>query len=146
MLFRSQTQVIVIRLVSCGSFQFRNAGFFGKCDPDLRIYAAKSTSNPCSHRLNTELFCFLFAEASQKKAEAAQKAGALKDEIVPVEVKKKKETVIVDTDEGPRHGTTVETLAKLKPAFKKDGGKVTAGNSSGINDGFNLARVSTVVP
>ena len=77
----------------------------------------------------------VFAEASQKKAEAAQKAGAFKDEIVPVEVKKKKETVIVDTDEGPRHGTTVETLAKLKPAFKKDGGKVTAGNSSGINDG-----------
>ena len=54
--------------------------------------------------------------------EAAQKSGAFKDEIVPVEVKKKKETVIVDTDEGPRHGTTVETLGKLKPAFKKDGG------------------------
>ena len=67
--------------------------------------------------------------------EAAQKSGAFKDEIVPVEVKKKKETVIVDTDEGPRHGTTVETLGKLKPAFKKDGGLVTAGNSSGINDG-----------
>ena len=72
---------------------------------------------------------------SQQKAEAAQKSGAFKDEIVPVEVKKKKETVIVDTDEGPRHGTTVETLGKLKPAFKKDGGLVTAGNSSGINDG-----------
>ena len=68
-----------------------------------------------------------FAAVSQQKAEAAQ--------IVPVEVKKKKETVIVDTDEGPRHGTTVETLGKLKPAFKKDGGLVTAGNSSGINDG-----------
>ena len=76
-----------------------------------------------------------FAAASQKKDEAAQKAGASKDEIVPLEVKKKKETVIVDTDEGPRHGTTVETLGKLKPAFKKDGGLVTAGNSSGINDG-----------
>ena len=76
-----------------------------------------------------------FAAVSQQKAEAAQKSGAFKDEIVPVEVKKKKETVIVDTDEGPRHGTTVETLAKLKPAFKKDGGLVTAGNSSGINDG-----------
>jgi acetyl-CoA C-acetyltransferase len=58
-----------------------------------------------------------------------------KDEIVPVEVKKKKETVLVDTDEGPRAGTTTETLAKLRPAFKKDGGLVTAGNSSGINDG-----------
>lgn len=75
-----------------------------------------------------------FAAVSQQKAEAAQKSGAFKDEIVPVEVKKK-ETVIVDTDEGPRHGTTVETLGKLKPAFKKDGGLVTAGNSSGINDG-----------
>ena len=71
-----------------------------------------------------------FAAVSQQKAEAAQKSGAFKDEIVPVEVKKKKETV-----EGPRHGTTVETLGKLKPAFKKDGGMVTAGNSSGINDG-----------
>ena len=76
-----------------------------------------------------------FAAVSQQKAEAAQEAGKFDDEIVPVEVKKKKETVIVDTDEGPRHGTTVETLGKLKPAFKKDGGLVTAGNSSGINDG-----------
>ena len=76
-----------------------------------------------------------FALKSQSKAEEAQKNGAFKAEIVPVEVKKKKETVIVDTDEGPRHGTTVETLGKLKPAFKKDGGLVTAGNSSGINDG-----------
>ena len=61
--------------------------------------------------------------------------GKFKDEIVPVEVKGKKGSVIVDTDEGPRPGTTVETLARLKPAFKKDGGIVTAGNSSGINDG-----------
>ena len=76
-----------------------------------------------------------FAADSQQKAEAAQKNGAFKDEIVPVEVKQKKGSVIVDTDEGPRAGTTVETLAKLKPAFKKDGGLVTAGNSSGINDG-----------
>ena len=75
------------------------------------------------------------ALASQQKAAAASANGRFKDEIVPVEVKKKKETVIVDTDEGPRHGTTVETLGKLKPAFKKDGGLVTAGNSSGINDG-----------
>ena len=75
-----------------------------------------------------------FAADSQNKCEAAQKAGAFKDEIVPVEVKKKKETVIVDTDEGPRPGTTAEVLAKLRPAFKKDG-IVTAGNSSGINDG-----------
>ena len=83
-----------------------------------------------------------FAAVSQQKAEAAQKSGAFKDEIVPVEVKKKKETVIVDTDEGPRHGTTVETLGKLKPAFKKDGGLVTAGNSSGINDGAAVVVMS----
>ena len=76
----------------------------------------------------------VFAEASQKKAEAAQKAGAFKDEIVPVEVKKKKETVIVDTDEGPRPGTTKESISKLRPAFKPDG-IVTAANASGINDG-----------
>ena len=75
-----------------------------------------------------------FAADSQNKCEAAQKAGAFKDEIVPVEVKKKKETVIVHPDEGPPPGTTAEVLAKLRPAFKKDG-IVTAGNSSGINDG-----------
>lgn len=75
-----------------------------------------------------------FAADSQQKCEAAMKAGKFKDEIVPVEVKKKKETVIVDTDEGPRPGTTAEGIAKLRPAFKKDG-IVTAANSSGINDG-----------
>lgn len=76
-----------------------------------------------------------FAANSQQKCEAAMKAGKFKDEIVPIEVKKKKETVIVDTDEGPRPGTTKESIARLKPAFKKDGGRVTAGNASGINDG-----------
>ena len=65
---------------------------------------------------------------------AAQEAGAFKDEIVPVEVQQKKQTVVVDTDEGPRPGTTAESIAKLRPAFKKDG-IVTAANSSGINDG-----------
>ena len=74
------------------------------------------------------------AAASQQKACAAIEAGRFKDEIVPIEVKKKKETVIVDTDEGPRPGSTVEILGKLRPAFKKDG-RVTAGNASSINDG-----------
>ena len=74
-----------------------------------------------------------FAACSQQKCEKAMAEGKFKDEIVPVEVKGKKGSVIVDTDEGPRPGTTVETLARLKPAFKKDG-IVTAGNSSGIND------------
>ena len=75
-----------------------------------------------------------FSANSQQKCEKAMADGKFKDEIVPVEVKGKKGSVIVDTDEGPRPGTTVETLARLKPAFKKDG-IVTAGNASGINDG-----------
>jgi acetyl-CoA C-acetyltransferase len=75
-----------------------------------------------------------FACASQNKAEAAQKSGRFKDEIVPVTVKTRKGDIVVDTDEFPRHGTTVEALAKLRPAFSKDG-SVTAGNASGINDG-----------
>ncbi|AKN33501.1 acetyl-CoA acetyltransferase [Clostridium carboxidivorans P7] len=74
-----------------------------------------------------------FSVESQNKAEAAIKAGKFKDEIVPVVIKTRKGDVIFDTDEGPRPGTTMEALAKLKPAFKK-GGTVTAGNSSGIND------------
>ena len=75
-----------------------------------------------------------FSAASQQKAAAAIESGRFKDEIVPVEVKLKKKTVVVDTDEGPRPGTTPESIAKLRPAFKKDG-IVTAANSSGINDG-----------
>lgn len=75
-----------------------------------------------------------FAAWSQQKCEAAMKAGKFKDEIVPVEVKTKKATVTVDTDEGPRPGTTAEGIARLRPAFKPDG-IVTAGNASGINDG-----------
>ncbi|MBK1840553.1 acetyl-CoA C-acetyltransferase [Azospirillum sp. YIM B02556] len=76
----------------------------------------------------------LFALASQQKAEAAQKAGRFKDEIVPVTIKGRKGDTIVDTDEYPKHGTTIEALAKLRPAFAKDG-TVTAGNASGLNDG-----------
>jgi acetyl-CoA C-acetyltransferase len=76
-----------------------------------------------------------FALASQQKAEAAQKAGRFKDEIVPIVVKERKGDVTVDSDEYPKHGTTLEALQKLRPAFLKDGGTVTAGNASGINDG-----------
>jgi acetyl-CoA C-acetyltransferase len=76
-----------------------------------------------------------FAARSQQKAEAAIKSGRFKDEIVPVEIPQRKgEPVIFDTDEFPRFGTTAEQLARLKPAFSKSG-TVTAGNSSGINDG-----------
>lgn len=75
-----------------------------------------------------------FSARSQQRACAAIKAGRFRDEILPIEVKQKKAVVTFDTDEGPREGTTAESLGKLKPAFKKDG-IVTAGNSSGINDG-----------
>ena len=75
-----------------------------------------------------------FAAASQQKAEAAVKAGRFKDEIVPVTVKTRKGDVVIDTDEHPKFGTTLDSLAKLRPAFAKDG-TVTAGNASGINDG-----------
>ena len=76
-----------------------------------------------------------FALNSQMKTKAAQEAHKFDDEIVPVPVKVKKEIVDFKVDEFPRHATTAEGLAKLKPAFKKDGGRVTAGNASGINDG-----------
>jgi acetyl-CoA C-acetyltransferase len=75
-----------------------------------------------------------FAVGSQNKAEAAQKSGRFKDEIVPVTVKSRKGDIIVDTDEYPRHGATLDAMTKLRPAFAKDG-TVTAGNASGINDG-----------
>ena len=76
-----------------------------------------------------------FALASQQKAEAAQKAGRFKEEIVPVTIKTRKGDQVIDTDEYPKHGTTLEALTKLRPAFVKENGTVTAGNASGINDG-----------
>ena len=75
-----------------------------------------------------------FAASSQQKAEAAQKAGRFQEEIVPVTIKGRKGDVVVSDDEHPKHGTTADSLAKLRPAFAKDG-TVTAGNASGINDG-----------
>ncbi|MEO4000891.1 acetyl-CoA C-acetyltransferase [Mesorhizobium sp. CAU 1732] len=75
-----------------------------------------------------------FAVASQNKAEAAQKAGRFKDEIVPVTLKTRKGETVVDQDEYIRHGATIEAMQKLKPAFDKDG-TVTAASASGINDG-----------
>jgi len=76
-----------------------------------------------------------FAAASQQKAEQAVSSGAFKDEIVPIEVPAKGGTRTVDNDEHPRAGTTAETLSALRAAFKREGGTVTAGNASGINDG-----------
>lgn len=77
-----------------------------------------------------------FALHSQRKAQAAIESGRMAQEIIPVEVPGRKGTVtIVDTDEHPRFNVTLETLAKIRPAFKREGGTVTAGNSSGVNDG-----------
>jgi acetyl-CoA C-acetyltransferase len=75
-----------------------------------------------------------FAAGSQQKAEAAQNAGRFNDEITPVTISGRKGNTVVEADEYPRHGTTTETLGKLRPAFSKEG-TVTAGNASGINDG-----------
>ena len=75
-----------------------------------------------------------FAVASQNKAEAAQKAGRFKDEILPFDIVTKKGTAVFDADEFPKHGTTLESIAGLRPAFSKDG-SVTAANASGLNDG-----------
>jgi len=83
-----------------------------------------------------------FAVGSQNKAEAAQKAGRFKDEIVPVTIASRKGDVVVDADEYIRPGTTLEAVAKLRPAFSKDG-TVTAGNASGINDGAAALVVMT---
>jgi len=75
-----------------------------------------------------------FATSSQNKAEAAQKAGKFKDEIIPFTIKGRKGDVVVDTDEYPKAGVTADAIGKLRPAFEKDG-TVTAANASGINDG-----------
>ena len=83
-----------------------------------------------------------FALASQQKAEAAIKAGKFVDEITPITIKDRKGDIVFSQDEFPRFGATLEGLAKLKPAFQKDG-TVTAGNASGINDGAAVVVVMT---
>ncbi|MGR3814090.1 MAG: acetyl-CoA C-acetyltransferase [Cognatishimia activa] len=80
-----------------------------------------------------------FALASQNKAEAAQKAGKFDDEITPFTVKTRKGDIVVDKDEYIRHGATIESMQKLRPAFVRDGGTVTAANASGLNDGAAAA-------
>ena len=85
-----------------------------------------------------------FAATSQQRTEAAQKAGYFKEQIIPIEVPQRKgDPVVVDVDEFPRHGATAEGLGKLKPAFAKENGTVTAGNASGINDGAAAVIVTT---
>ena len=84
----------------------------------------------------------MFAATSQMRAETAQKANAFKDEIVPVTVPSRKGDIVIEDDEHPRHGTTIESLSKLRPAFDKEG-SVTAGNASGINDGAAAVLLMT---
>ena len=84
-----------------------------------------------------------FATSSQQKTEAAQKAGRFQNEIIPVEIaQRKKPPIIFDSDEFPRHGATIEAMAKLRPAFDRNG-TVTPGNASGINDGAAMLLVSS---
>ena len=85
-----------------------------------------------------------FAYDSHRKAYEAHQAGRFKDEIIPIEIPQKKgDPIVFDYDEPVRQDTTVETLAKLKPAFKKDGGTVTAGNAPGVNDGASALVVTS---
>jgi acetyl-CoA C-acetyltransferase len=85
-----------------------------------------------------------FATASHRKAAEAQAAGKFRDEIIPVEIPQKKgDPIVLDHDEPVRPDTTIEALAKLKPAFKKDGGTVTAGNAPGVNDGASALVVTS---
>lgn len=85
-----------------------------------------------------------FASESHRKAAAAQAAGLFAEEIVPIEIPQKKgDPIIVDYDEPVRPDTTVESLAKLRPAFKKDGGTVTAGNAPGVNDGASALVITS---
>jgi acetyl-CoA C-acetyltransferase len=85
-----------------------------------------------------------FAAISQQRAEAAQKAGYFKEQIIPIEVPQRKgDPLTFDVDEFPRHGTTAEGLSKLRPAFAKEAGTVTAGNASGINDGAAAVIVTS---
>src|SRR5436305_14394856 len=86
-----------------------------------------------------------YALASHRKAAAAIKAGKFKDEILPVEIPQKKGAAIIfDTDESVREDTSLEALAKLRPAFKKEGGTVTAGNAPGVNDGASAVVVTSI--
>ena len=106
----------------------------GLSDAFSGVHMGITAENICDQWGLTREELDAFAAASQQKAEAAIKAGKFKDEIVPVEIPQRKgDPVVFDTDEFPRAGVTAEGLAKLKPAFKKDG-MVTAANASGIND------------
>ena len=111
-------------------------------DPFLNIHMGVTAENVAKKYGITRQEQDEFALASQHKAAAAIKAGVFKEQIVPVVIASKKGDITVDTDEGPRGDTTIEGLAKLRPAFDKEG-TVTAGNASTINDGAAAVMLMT---
>ncbi|MGF1639428.1 MAG: acetyl-CoA C-acetyltransferase [Rhodospirillales bacterium] len=106
----------------------------GLIDPFGQYHMGNTAENVAKKWQITRADQDAFAVKSQNKCEAAQKSGRFNDEIIPVVIKGRKGDVVVDTDEHPTHGTTMESVGKLRPAFDKDG-TVTAANASGINDG-----------
>jgi len=106
----------------------------GLIDPFGRYHMGNTAENIAKKWQITREDQDQLAVKSQNKCEAAQKSGRFKDEIIPVTIKGRKGDIVVDTDEHPTHGTTMESVGKLRPAFDKEG-TVTAGNASGINDG-----------
>jgi acetyl-CoA C-acetyltransferase len=107
----------------------------GLLDTFHGYHMGNTAENVAKHYQITREMQDAFAAGSQNKASAAQKAGRFKDEIIPVTVKGRKGDTVVTDDEYIRHDSTPEAMAKLRPAFLKEGGTVTAGNASGINDG-----------
>jgi acetyl-CoA C-acetyltransferase len=107
----------------------------GLWDPYHEFHMGESCELVCDEYKISREEMDAFAADSHRKAIAAIRAGAFRDEIVAVEVRGKKEVKVVDTDEGPREDTSVARLAGLKPVFRPEGGRITAGNSSQINDG-----------
>lgn len=121
--------------IKMGSIEMRDHMIYDALtDPFDQVHMGITAENIADHYGLTREAQDQFAIASQEKAIRAVDSGVFKDEIVPVETKVRREVVIVDTDEHPNRKTSLEKLATLRPAFKKEG-SVTAGNSSGINDG-----------
>ncbi|NBD21828.1 acetyl-CoA C-acyltransferase [Aquabacterium fontiphilum] len=104
-------------------------------DPRLNIHMGITAENVAARHGITREQQDAYATQSQQRAAAAIEAGRFKEQIVPVELKTRKGVVLFDTDEGVKADTSVDTLAKMKPAFKKEEGTVTAGNASTLNDG-----------
>ena len=112
-------------------------------DPFGRIHMGVTAENVAARHGITREMQDALALSSQQRAVAAISAGRFKQQIVPVELPSRKGPTVFDTDEHPRADTTLETLAKMKPAFRKEGGSVTAGNASGINDGAGAVMLAT---